>query len=132
MSRLVGDSRLRALFEEPDLRAAVRESDFPAVARQAGLLDLVRDRTFLEAAERVGLVENIDVDAEQVAAQLVERIAPLVRTTDNLSRNLDVQRILQDPQFLERLQGGDLGALVTDRDFNRLAKEFLEAFGASR
>ncbi len=134
VSRLVGSPRLRSLFEDRDLRAAVRESDFSAVARQAGLLDLVRDRAFLEAAERVGLIEKVGVDAaaEQVAAQLVERIAPMVRTADDLSRNVDVRRILESPQFLERLQGGDLGALAIDRDFNRLVEEFLEAFRASR
>ena len=134
VSRLVGSPRLRSLFEDRDIRAAVMRSDFSAVTRQAGLLDLARDRTFLEAAERVGLIENVDADAaaEQVATQLVERIAPLVRTADDLSRNVDVQRILQNPQFLERLQGGDLGALATDHDFNRLAEEFLKAFTAGR
>ena len=134
VSRLVGSTRLRSLFEDRDLRAAVMRSDFSAVARQAGLVDLARDRTFLEAAERVGLIEKVGVDAaaEQVAAQLVERIAPMVRTADDLSKNSDVQRILQSPEFLERLQGSDLGALATDRDFNRLAEEFLEAFAASR
>ena len=82
----------------------------------------------------MGLIEKVDVDAaaEQIATQLVERIAPMVRTADDLSRNLDVQRILQNPEFLERLQGGDLGTLVTDRDFNRLAEEFLEPFRANR
>ena len=86
------------------------------------------------ALERVGLIEKVGVDAaaEQVAVQLVERIAPMVRTADDLARNSDVQRILQSPQFLERLQGGDLGAMATDRDFNRLAEEFLQAFRASR
>ena len=134
VSRLVGSPQLRSLFENRDLRAAIMRSDFSAVTRQAGLLDLARDRTFLEAAERVGLIENVDADAaaEQVAAQLVERIAPMVRTADDLSRNVDVQRILQNPQFLERLQGGDLGALATDHDFNRLAEEFLKAFTAGR
>lgn len=134
VSRLVGSTQLRSLFENRDLQASVRGSDFAAVARQSGLLDLARDRTFLEAAERVGLIEQVGVDAapEQIAVQLVERIAPMVRTADDLSKNLDVQRILQSPEFLERLHGGDLGALATDRDFNRLAEEFLEAFRASR
>ena len=134
VSRLVGSTQLRSLFENRDLRAAVMRSDFAAVAGQSGLLDLARDRTFLEAAERVGLIEQVGVDAapEQIAVQLVERIAPMVRTADDLSKNLDVQRILQSPEFLERLHGGDLGALATDRDFNRLAEEFLEAFRASR
>ena len=134
VSRLVGSTQLRSLFENRDLRATVMRSDFAAVARQSGLLDLARDRTFLEAAERVGLIEQVGVDAapEQIAVQLVERIAPMVRTADDLSKNLDVQRILQSPEFLERLHGGDLGTLATDRDFNRLAEEFLEAFRASR
>ena len=134
VSRLVGDPGLRALFEDRALRAAVMRSDFASVTGHPAIRDLARDPRFLDAAERVRLVGDLSSNATQseVTEQLVERIAPMVRTAETLSRDGAVQQILRNPRFLEKLQGGDIGALATDPEFNQLAEKFVESFNAGR
>ena len=134
VSRLVGDPRLRALFQDRALRAAIMRSDFASVAGHPAIRDLARDPKFLDAAERVRLVGDLGGNAAQseVTQQLAERIAPMIRTAETLSRDNTVQQILQNPRFLEKLQGGDIGTLATDPEFNRLAEKIVEAFSADR
>ena len=134
VSRLLSDPRLRALFEDRALRAAIVRSDFASVTGHPAIRDLARDPRFLDAAERIRLVGDLSGDAPQseVTEQLVERIAPMVRTAETLSRDGDIQQILQNPRFLEKLQGGDIGTLATDPEFNRLAEKIVESFNAGR
>ena len=127
LNALFDDPRLRMLFENPSLRAALLRGDAGALVRHPSVQSLATDPEFLEAAYAVSLLDgdSNDTSARLVSEQLVQRLGPIVQTTQTLADDPEIQEALADPALQEKLAEMDLGALATDPAFNRLAEKIL-------
>jgi uncharacterized membrane protein required for colicin V production len=134
LNRLVSDGRLRAAFQATALRDAFVQSDAATIAQHPAIRSLAGDAPFLEAAEAVRLVGDVDGTAspEELSLQLTEHLGPMVRTMRTLSDDPEIQTLLEDEEFMAQIDQVDLGALATDPRFNLLAGRILSTLRAER
>ena len=127
MQTVLAHRRVQALVRNPRQLKGLASSDPQQLARHPLVRSLSRDRKFVEAAQRLGL---LDATAErpspqQVRQQLAARLAPLSRSEMAISNDPEVRQLLNDPQLKGRLQRRELGALANDPQFNKLVEKVL-------
>jgi uncharacterized membrane protein required for colicin V production len=134
LNRLVGDERLQTAFQATELRDAFVQSDAVTIAQHPTIRSLAGDQQFVEAAQAVQLVSDAEGTAsqEELSAQLAERLAPMIRAVHGLSSDAEIQSMLEDRDFMERIERVDLAGLVTDPRFNRLARRILTTLRAGQ
>ena len=101
---VIDDPRLRALGGSPGTASRAR-------AEEGALRRLAADAEFLRRAEEAGLIQRAEAGPlapEQAYVQLTARLAPLRRALDELARDPQVRKLLDDPALLERLRRRDL------------------------
>jgi hypothetical protein len=123
---LLGDQRVRQLWEDADLRGALTHGDTAALAASPAVQALAADPRLGDAARQLGLVGAEARGPDAFAAALVQQVTPLMQSLEAAKRDPDVQRLLADPRLKDLLERRDFGALAADSGFNALAGQVLQ------
>ena len=128
LKTVLANRHLQSLVSNPRRLKQLASGDLEAMAKHPTLAGLARDRKFVGAARRLGLLEGqtSELTPTEIRRQLARRMAPLSRAVTSLAEDKEVQKLLADKQLTRLLLQRDLAALANDPKFNRLAEKVLQ------
>jgi type III secretion system FlhB-like substrate exporter len=131
LTAVVNHRRVQSLLKDPKTVHALAH-DERRVINSPALRALAKDKTFVDQATRLGLLdEGSDQSEQDVPRRIAQGLAPLARVIHTLAHDREVQSLLKDPQLAKKLQEKDMLSLANDEKFNRLAEILLERLGQS-
>lgn len=119
------DVRVQQLWTDTLLRASLAGGNTDAVAANPAIRSLAGDTAFLAAAGQLGVVPA-GTGSDQLAAQLVSNVGPLVRSVQSMRDDPEMKRMLENPDMRRLMEEGNFAAIATDPRFNELAGRVLE------
>lgn len=135
LKAVVGNRSVKALMSNPRALKSLARADPESIAKHPSIRRLARDKKFVAAARRLGLLEAAageKLSAEEIRRQLGNRAAPLSRAVSSLARDTDVQELLKDRDLQRKLERQDIASLLNDPKFNQLAQKVLEKLRAAQ
>ena len=134
LKTVVSNRRVQALVANPSRLKALARTKPEDLVKHPTFKRLARDRKFVAAASRLGLLQGVDgeLTPDEIRRQLANRAAPLSRAVTSLSEDKEVRSLLKDPDLMRKLQRKDIASLLNDPKFNSLAQKVLEKLRAAR
>ena len=133
LKAVISNRRVVALMGNPRKLEALARTKPESLASNPTIKRLARDRKFVAAAQRLGLLQGAQgekLTAREIQRQLADRAAPLSRALTSLAQDKEVRRLMKDPELLGKLQRQEIASLLNDPKFNALAGKVLEKLRA--
>ncbi len=135
LKTVVSNRSVQKLVSSPARLEALARTKPEDVIKHPTIRSLARDRKFVAAARRLGLLEGVDGDKlspGEIRRQLAGRMAPLSKALTSLADDKEVRKLLEDKEMMRKIQRQDIASLLNDPKFNRLAERVLEKMRAVR
>jgi uncharacterized membrane protein required for colicin V production len=124
MNAVIRDVRVQQLWTDTLLRSSLAHGDEATLAGSATVRSLASDTAFLAAVQKIGVTPG-GAGTEELAAQLVRQVGPLVRSVESVQSDPEIRRMMDSPELRGMMQRGDFAALVANPQFNQLAGRIL-------
>lgn len=120
--RLTTSPELISLLRQPSNQAVLDSGDLQAIKSLPDFQHLMKNPDMLSLATTSGMLSSTGATNDKVEDVMAEKISDTWSRTLNMINDSRVQEILNDPEFQEQIEYGNLANLITDPRLMELAK----------